>query len=138
MSLITGRFLRNVLYKALPAALTDLMMILGVLLFYLAFDVPENMMSTICAVVMCVVGILMLYRTSLPLNGLRKLLLGSMIALFVISLAAFPELFTISPLDFSAWLVLIVFALLSVPTFYVLCRAMDKIKYFVGAKGKRK
>ncbi|MGI6028711.1 MAG: cation-translocating P-type ATPase [Candidatus Heteroscillospira sp.] len=137
-SLITGKFLRNVLYRALPAALTDLLMVLGVLLFYLAFDVPEDMMSTICAVVISIVGLMMLYRTSLPLNALRRLLLGAMIALFVLSLMLFPELFTISPLNFASKLVLAVFALLSCPTFFVLCRGMDKLRSLVTQRRKKK
>ena len=82
-SLIKGKFIRNVLYKALPAGLTDLLMVIGVLLFYLAFDMPDDMMSTICAVVLCVVGLLMLYRTSLPLNLLRKALLIVVTAIFI-------------------------------------------------------
>ncbi len=127
-SMITGKFLRNVLYRALPAALTDLLMVLGVLLFYLAFDVAEDMMSSICAVIIGIVGLLMLYRTSQPLNALRRVLLISMAVLMVLALLFLPELFTISPLDFASQLVLAVFALLSAPTFYVLCRGMDRLK----------
>ncbi len=137
-SLITGKFLRNVLYRALPAGLTDLLMVLGVLLFYLAFDIQEDMMSTICAVVLCVVGLLMLYRTSLPLNLLRKLLLGAMTVLFVLSVAFLHELFTITPLDFASSLVLVVFALLACPTFYILCRFTERLRRSIASFRKRK
>ena len=113
-------------------------MVLGVLLFYLAFDVPEDMTSTICAVVICVVGLLMLRRTSQPMNTLRRLLLGAMIALFILSLALFPELFTISPLDFASQLVLAVFVLLSLPTFHVFCRGMDRLKGLAAVRPRRR
>ena len=126
-SLIKGKFIRNVLYKALPAGLTDLLMVIGVLLFYLAFDMPDDMMSTICAVVLCVVGLLMLYRTSLPLNLLRKALLIVVTAIFIFCVVFLHELFTITPLDFASTLVLVVFALLACPTFYVLCRFTDRL-----------
>lgn len=130
-SMIKGRFLRNVLYRALPAAITDLFMILGVLMFQLAFDVPEDMVSTVCALIMGAVGLMMLYRTGYPLNWLRRLLLGSMTALFILALIFAPELFTITALDFRSILVLVVFVMLSIPTFWALCRGMDKLKAFV-------
>ena len=39
-SLVRGHFMQNVLYRSLPAAYTNLFMVIGVLLFFLAFDIP--------------------------------------------------------------------------------------------------
>ena len=61
---ISGKFMRNVIFRALPAALTDLVLVVGVMLFYLAFHIREEMLSTICTGIMGVVGLLMVYQTS--------------------------------------------------------------------------
>ena len=80
-SLVRGHFMQNVLYRSLPAAFTNLFMVIGVLLFYLAFDIPKDEMSTICAVIMGIVGMLMLFTTSMPFNTIRRILFISMGAL---------------------------------------------------------
>jgi cation-transporting ATPase E len=125
---ISGRFLRNVLTRALPAALTDLCMALGVIAFYLAFALPEDTLSTICTLVICTVGLAMLYRTSLPMNRFRWALLIAMIAAFLFCLFNLPALFTISPLDLQGKLVAAVFVLLAIPVFYLLCRGMAALQ----------
>ena len=58
--------------SALPAALTDLVLVVGVMLFYLAFHIREEMLSTICTGIMGIVGLMMVYQTSRPFNALRK------------------------------------------------------------------
>lgn len=130
-SLIRGKFLLNVLRRALPAALTDLIMIVGVLLFYLAFDLDEAAMSTICAIVMCTVGMVMLYDTSVPFNGIRKLLFGAMTAALLFCIFALRDLFDISPLKYSEVLILVVFALLSIPGFQLLKKWLAKMEDFI-------
>jgi len=132
---IRGRFLTNVLYRAVPAALTDLALVLGVLLFYLAFDVESSRMSTICAIVMGVVGLLMLHRTCLPYNLLRRTLMGAMCAGFVLATLFLRELFTLASLDFSSLLVLVVFVFLAEPCFRVMETLVERIHgVFVGGR----
>ena len=131
-SLIRGKFLLNVMRRALPAALTDLIMIVGVLLFYLAFDLDEAAMSTICAIVMCTVGMVMLYDTSVPFNGIRKLLFAAMTAALVFCIFVLRDLFDISPLKYSEILILVVFALLSIPGFQLLKKWLAKMESFIG------
>ena len=45
-----------------PLAMTDFVLIIGVMLFYYAFNLPRDMMSTICAVTMGIVGIFVILR----------------------------------------------------------------------------
>ncbi|MFR5073086.1 MAG: hypothetical protein ACLTDS_13605 [Bianqueaceae bacterium] len=67
-NIVKGHFLRNVLHRAFPAALTDLFVVIGVLLFWLAFDFSDSEMSTICATLMGIVGLLMLFKVCTPFN----------------------------------------------------------------------
>lgn len=123
-SLVRGHFLKNVMLRALPAALTDVFMIIGVLLFYIGFDIPKSEMSTICAYIMAIVGMLMLYSTSIPFNLIRKVLFVSMAVFFVAANIIMAEFFSLVPLSFQSWLIFGVFALLSVPVYIAVKRGI--------------
>ncbi len=125
--IIRGKFLHNVLYKALPAAFTSLILVIGILLFYLAFELDLNRMSTIATITVGVVGLLMLFKICIPFTTLHKVLFGSMCSLFVLANLFLKEFFTLSDLDFQSALVLGVFLLLSVPLFNYACRLADKV-----------
>ena len=58
--------------------------------------------------------------------------------MFILSVAFMHEVFTFSPLVFAASLVLIVFALLSCPTFYILCRFTDWLRSAAASLRNRK
>lgn len=116
-SIVKGHFMKNVLYRALPASLTNLFMVIGVLLFYVAFDIPKDEMSTCCAMIMALVGMLMLFKTSIPFNNVRKALFCAMTVAFVLAICIMPGFFSLVPLTLQSGLILGVFAILSVPTF---------------------
>ena len=119
---ISGHFLGNVLKRAFPAALADYLLVLGVMLFYLAFHLEDDMLSTISTGVMGVVGLMMVFRTSKPFNTLRIVMMAFLIAAFAVCYFFFPTYFTIEPLNTRGLLVFIVFALLACSVFWVLRR----------------
>ena len=125
---ISGRFMPNVIYRALPAALSDLILVVGVMLFYLAFHIKEDMLSTLCTGIMGIVGLLMIHQTSLPLNKLRKAMLIGLCAAFVVCYFFLPELFTLSALDNPSLLILIVLGLLAFSVMFVCRRGLRKVK----------
>ena len=119
---ISGHFLGNVLRRALPAALADYLLVLGVMLFYLAFHLEDDMLSTISTGVMGVVGLMMVFHTSKPFNTLRIVMMSFLIAAFAVCYFFFPTYFTIEPLNTRGLLVFIVFALLACSVFWALRR----------------
>ena len=125
---ISGRFMPNVIYRALPAALSDLILVVGVMLFYLAFHIKEDMLSTLCTGIMGIVGLLMIHQTSLPLNKLRKAMLIGLCAAFVVCYFFLPELFTLSALDNPSLLILVVLGLLAFSVMFVCRRGLRKAK----------
>jgi cation-transporting ATPase E len=127
VSLVKGRFLLNVFLRALPGGLTNLILVIGVTLFHIAFEFPFEEMSTICAVVMLVVGLLVLLETCRPLNTMRKTLIIVMGVLSVASAVFFGDFFTLSPLGFSSVLVLAVFMLFAYPLLRLLSAGMVKL-----------
>ena len=116
-SLVHGHFMKNVLYRALPAGITNILMIIGVMLFYMAFDIPKAQMSTICAMIVGFVGLIMLFATSIPFNKIRLTLLVSMTTAFVLGAIFGAKIFSLVPLDFKCGLILAVFAILAIPTY---------------------
>ena len=125
---ISGRFLPNVIYRALPAALSDLILVVGVMLFYLAFHIKEDMLSTLCTDIMGIVGLLMVHQTSLPMNKLRKAMLVGLCIAFVVCYFFLPELFTLSALDKPSLLILVVLGLLAFSVMFVCRRGLRKAK----------
>lgn len=122
-SLIKGNFLRNVLSRALPAGLTNVILVLGVIAFSLVFGLADGEMSTISTLIVGAVGIIMVYRVSTPFNRLRKLLFGFVVVSFVFSALFLSELFSLSSLSVGGGLVLAVFIILALPVM----RAIEKL-----------
>lgn len=126
-NIVRGKFLRNVLYRAAPAGITDILVIFGTMLFSVAFSIPQDETSTIAALLIAVVGFVMLYRVCIPFNRIRKLLFASMLVLFIAGLAFAAPLFSMERLSFGSTLVFIVFALLVYPINHAVTRAFAEI-----------
>ena len=126
-NLVRGKFLRNVIYRALPGGFTNVILVIGVILFYLAFDFPTEEMSTICAIIMGVVGMLVLHRMCVPYTKTRKILIISMCITFTVMIIFFKQYFTLSSLASSSMLVLAVFSLLAYPLMKTLSRGFDAL-----------
>lgn len=113
-TMIRGKFLSNAVYRAIPSALSDLLLCIGVVLFYQVFGLTGEELGTICTLVIGVVGLLMVHRTSKPYTQLRKLLLCVCVGLFCISAIGMQSFFTINlKMSAGAWLVLVVFLMLA-------------------------
>ena len=124
--LIKGRFLSNVLYRAAPAAFTDLFLILGVMLFGIGFPVlTGEEISTVCALLMGLVGFIMLARVCTPFTKWKGIMYGILVAAFGGGLLIAAPLFSMAPLSLGASLVLAVFALLSYPAMFVFTKAFE-------------
>ena len=64
--IVKGRFMTNVLRRALPGGLTNVLLIVGIELFTLAFAFERVTLSTLATVIMGEVGLLVLYYISRP------------------------------------------------------------------------
>ena len=138
-SVVKGRFLSNVMRRAFPAAMTDFVLVIGVWLFYVAFDLSQDMMSTICAVVMGIVGLLVILRLCTPMTLIRRALLAVCTTLFALCAVFLRNLFTLSALDFAGALILIVFSLLAWPALNLAYRAESRVtEYIRGRINKRR
>ena len=123
--LVKGKFLRNVMRRALPGGLTAIFVILFAELFVYTFDLTLAELSTICVILMAVNGVTVICYAARPLDVKRLVMIAAMgIALFI-AVVFYGEIFSLSQLSFAAWLVLIALVLLVVPIQMGLERCFD-------------
>ena len=127
-SLVQGKFLRNVVIRAIPGGLSDIILVIGVMLFYYAFDISDSYVSTICALIMAVVGVLVLNEVCKPYNKLRKMLFVADIVGIIFCVVFLKEIFTLTTLDGPSILVFAVFAILAYPLMRVLNYLRRKVE----------
>ena len=129
--LVKGRFMTNVLRRALPGGLANIVLMIFIELFTVAFDFERVTLSTLATVIMGEVGLLVLYYISRPLDWKRGTLLGAMSAAFVAAVLGFGSMFELTPLDFQAGLVIVVFLMLTPSVIFVFERGLELIELLV-------
>ncbi|MDO4478833.1 MAG: cation-translocating P-type ATPase [Lachnospiraceae bacterium] len=112
---IQGRFILNVIMAALPAGLTDALMVAGLVIFGKAFEVDPTDISTAATLLLAVVGLLILYRVSKPLNFFRTMILilsavGMAVCIYFVN-----DLFAITGISVQCAMLLAVFAIAAEP-----------------------
>jgi cation-transporting ATPase E len=109
-----------VLREAFPGGLTDLFIILGLQAFAYAFDFSTQSLSTLSALCVAFIGVLVLYQVCKPFDGKRWVLWGSVVVALLFCIVTLGDFFSLSPLNLGEKLVLGVFLILS----WVLMRAV--------------
>lgn len=67
------------LIKALPAGITDFLVVGALVVFGQVFEVGETDISTACTMLLAIVGFVILYNISKPMNALRWCVWGGCI-----------------------------------------------------------
>lgn len=104
--IVQGKFLRNVLLRALPAALTAVILVEWSLLFTQAFAIDTEQASTISFLLYAFAAYLMLYRVCKPMSVWHGILFGMMGIAFMMAVLLIPEWFQIAALDDQSCLIL--------------------------------
>ena len=128
---VQGRFLPQVLYRALPAALTDLFLVLGMLFFYNALELPGDSVRTVATGLMGIVGLWMVDRTSRPYTPLRKVLIAGISLAFAVAFLFLKPWFTLPPAGKAGTAIFLLFALLAKPVMDAVSRALDWLRKLV-------
>lgn len=138
-SKVSGKFLRKVIYRAMPAALTDLCIIIIIVMFQYAFSIDGSQTSTITALLVTAVGFYMVYKACVPFRKWHYALFGVMIALLFGIIAFIPEVFSITKLNLGSMLILGCMLLL-IPTFIMFFNRLREIatKVYLMLKKKRR
>lgn len=136
-SLIQGHFLTNVALKALPAALTDFIVvaIASVLGYY--HHIPHEQLSTMMIFILLTVGITTLVRVCRPFDKIRAAVCICMVCGIVFSILFLGQMFAIYPLSAGQWIMTGCWMALAVPLFCLMCRLVNRFIKWYAARNQK-
>ena len=100
---VQGRFLLNILRKALPGGLTIVCNLILILLCSLHFNFTAEEISTLCVFLTGFAGFLVLRRICQPFHPARLVMYLLLAAAFLLAILLLPELFAITALGRTAF-----------------------------------
>lgn len=112
---IRGRFLTNVLVKALPAGLTDFLVVSGLVLFCREFSVDLDCLSTSCTILVAIVGFMILYRIAKPMNIGHIIMMIGVVAGWLFCMLFVSKFFAITGISKQCAMLMVVFAIITEP-----------------------
>lgn len=125
---IKGHFLTNVMLKALPGGLTDVIAISALVVCGAVFSIPEESIGTIATMVLAVVGFMILFKISEPLNTMKYVVISINVAGFVLCVYFLKDLFALSNLSSICILLMIVFGFAAESLFRNLTVLEEKLR----------
>ncbi len=125
---IRGHFLTNVMLKALPGGLTDVIAISALVVCGAVFSIPEESIGTIATMVLSVVGFMILFKISEPLNTMKYVVIGINVAGFVLCVYFLKDLFALTNLSSICILLMIVFGFAAESLFRNLTVLEEKLR----------
>ena len=129
-NIIKGHFLTNVFLKALPAALTDALAVGALVIFGKTFGVGEQDISTAATMLLAIVGFMILYKISAPMNKLRAGILGGCIAGLLFCSIYLNQLFAITGMTTKCIMLFVVFAIATEPVLRYLTILLGKGRFY--------
>lgn len=125
---IKGHFLTNVMLKALPGGLTDVIAISALVVCGAVFSIPEESIGTIATMVLAVVGFMILFKISEPLNTMKYVVISINVAGFVLCVYFLKDLFALTNLSSICILLMIVFGFAAESLFRNLTVLEEKLR----------
>ncbi len=108
-------FLRRVLLKAMPAALTDFFAIAALVVFGATFGVSSEDVSVASTFLLAIVGFMILFNISAPQNKYHAGVIGGCIAGLIFTAYFFNELFAITYVSKECIMLFVIFAIATEP-----------------------
>jgi cation-transporting ATPase E len=128
---ISGHFMTNVLVKALPAGLTDFLVVSGLVLFCREFEVDLDCLSTSCTILIGIVGFMILYRIAKPITRMHAALLIGLAAGWLFCMLKAGDFFAITGISRQCAMLTVVFAIATEPLLRYLSLAVEGIAHGV-------
>ena len=114
-NLIKGHFLTNVLVRALPAGLTDFIVVSGLVIFCREFEVDMECLSTSCTILMAIVGFMILYRIAKPMNPGHIILVAGGVTGWLFCMLFAGDFFGITTISRQCAMLMVIFAVITEP-----------------------
>lgn len=114
---VHGRFMINVIRRAMPGGLCNILLVLAALALGEYFSIPAAELNTICVAILMTVGFVTLYHVSTPFTRLRVVVFVAMLIGAAACIFPLRELFELVPLGKSS-LLLLVLMMVACPTLF--------------------
>ena len=124
---VSGKFLANVLYKAIPTAVLGLVMSIAAMELAKLFALPTDEISTIAFYVYAFSTYLMLYKACQPLTRRKEILLLCMGIMTIMSGTIFSKIFMLQILSLKSLILVVAIIAISVMLYIPLERFSMKI-----------
>lgn len=121
----SGHFLRGVLRRAFPGGLTNIFVVLMAQAFMTVFNLPSEQISTVCAALLGIVGLLVLFQTCKPFDRFRKLIWAAMALALLFCFTVLAHFFELHPGSTEATLVMLTLLLMTPTVFFAIQRLFD-------------
>ena len=125
---IEGKFLKNVFLKALPAGLTDALAIAALVVCGKVFGLPSEDIATAATMLLAIVGFMILFKISVPLNKYRGTVLVCNMIAFVLCAVVLNELFAIKSMSRICVLLFVVFSFAAESQFRILSHIVENVE----------
>lgn len=133
-NIIEGHFLTNVLLKALPAGLTDFFVVGALVVFAEVFEVNSTDISTAATMLLAIVGFMILFRISRPMDKIRWGIFIFSIVGLIFSSTALRELFAITGMSMKCIMLFGVFTIVTEPMMRYLTLLFEWIQKKISQK----
>lgn len=135
---IEGNFMVNVMLKALPAGLTDVLSVGALVICGQVFNLPSEDIATAGTMLLAVVGFMIIIKISHPFNKMKYgVLLINIIGLLFCGLFL-GRLFAIETISNICFLLMVVFAFAAESMFRYLTLFVEKLSSFFGDEKNRR
>jgi len=122
---VKGHFLRGVLRRAFPGGLTNIFAVLVCQAFMAVFDLPADPIATVCAGILAVVGMMVLFQVCKPFGLFRKLVWSAMLVGLVVVFTCLGQLFELGAGTVQTKLVMFTLLLMTPTVFFTMLRLFD-------------
>lgn len=135
---IEGNFMANVMLKALPAGLTDVLSVGALVICGQVFNLPSEDIATAGTMLLAVVGFMIIIKISHPFNKMKYgVLIINIVGLLFCGLFL-GRLFAIESISNICFLLMVVFAFAAESMFRYLTLFVEKLSSFFGDEKNRR
>ena len=128
---VTGHFLRGVLRRAFPGGLTNVFAVLVCQAFMVVFDLPAASIATVCAGILAVVGMMVLFQVCKPFGAFRRIVWGAMLVCLIVVFTCLGELFELRSGTVQTNLLMLTLLLMTPTVFFAMQRLFDWGEKFI-------
>lgn len=135
---IQGNFLLNILGKAIPGGVTDMLIVGALVICGTIFRLSPTDISTTATLLLIVVGFMVLYKISSPMNRFRQLIFFSSLAGMLIFSLFFSKLFSLTKISPTSILLLVILFFTAESIFRFLTKISELIGQYIQSVDRTK